>query len=358
MKKALRLASKGRGRTSPNPMVGAVIVDRGHIIGEGWHRGPGSPHAESEALASAGTAAKGAVMYVNLEPCAHTGRTGPCAKAIIDAGLSKVVVAMVDPDPLVRGKGIAELEAAGIEVEVGALRTEAERLNEAYVVHRSLGRPFVVYKVAATFDGRTSAPDRSSKWISGEKARADVQRLRSAMDAIVVGVETVLSDDPALTNRGLRSEHRPMRVVMDSRLRTEPQAKILLGDGTTLIFCGDDIDSARASALEKAGAEVVPIGVDGNGLSIKQMLRLLAEREVVTVLLEGGPTLAGSFQREEMIDRYVLYLSSKIMGGLGSAGILEGWTAKTIQEARPLEIINVKRVGEDVRVEAYPVRGS
>lgn len=337
-------------------MVGAVLVRRSRIVGEGWHRGAGSPHAEREALANAGVHARDAVMYVNLEPCAHTGRTGPCTKAIIKAGVSKVVVAMVDPDPLVRGKGIAELQEAGIEVEVGSLRADAERLNEAYVLHRSWGRPFVIYKAAVTFDGRTSAPDRSSKWISGEKARRDVQRLRSEVDAIVVGVETVLSDDPSLTVRGVAGNRNPIRVVMDSRLRTSPHANVLLGDEATLIFCGSDADSSRVGALEEAGAEIVFIGNDGTGLSIKQMLRTLAEREVVTVLLEGGPTLAGSFEREEMIDRYVLYLSPKIVGGLGSAGILEGWAAGNIQGARSLEIVNVKRVGEDVRVEAYPSR--
>lgn len=355
MKQALRLASKGRGRTSPNPLVGAVVVQRDQIVGEGWHRGAGMPHAEPEALAMAGKKARGAVMYVNLEPCAHSGRTGPCTRAIIEAGISRVVAAMVDPDPQVSGKGISDLRAAGIEVEVGLLGTDAQGLNEAYVVHRSQGRPFVLYKVASTFDGRTGAPDRSSKWISGEKARSDVHRLRSNVDAIMVGVGTVLADDPSLTVRKLTTYRHPLRVVVDSHLRTAPNAKVLSGEAPTLIFSCEDFQTENADELKEAGAEIVVVGNGEGGLSIKQMLAFLAQRNVVTLLLEGGPTLAGSFEREDMIDKYVLYLSAKLVGGHGSAGILEGWAAESMTQARGLEITGIRKVGADVRIEAYPV---
>ncbi|TMK45408.1 MAG: bifunctional diaminohydroxyphosphoribosylaminopyrimidine deaminase/5-amino-6-(5-phosphoribosylamino)uracil reductase RibD, partial [Actinobacteria bacterium] len=239
MRLALRLARKGLGRTSPNPAVGAVVVAGGRVVGTGWHRQAGTEHAEVLALREAGDAARGATLYVTLEPCAHHGRTPPCVEAVLASGVGRVVAAMQDPDPLVAGRGFRALRESGVEVEVGTEGKAAADLNEAYLTHRRLGRPFVTYKAAMSLDGRTAAADRTSHWITGPTARRDVQRLRAASDAICVGIGTVLADNPSLTVRTPNAARRPLRVVVDSLARTPPGARVLDGAAPTLVVVTD-----------------------------------------------------------------------------------------------------------------------
>jgi diaminohydroxyphosphoribosylaminopyrimidine deaminase/5-amino-6-(5-phosphoribosylamino)uracil reductase len=355
MQTALRLAARGRGRTSPNPMVGAVVVRDGRLVGSGWHHRAGEPHAEALALAEAGDPARGATAYVTLEPCAHHGRTPPCAGALIAAGVARVVVAMEDPDPRTAGKGIDALRLAGIEVEVGLLDDRARRLNEQYLVHRTAGRPFVTYKSGASLDGRTAALDGTSKWITSEAARRDAHRLRAQSDAICAGIGTILADDPQLTVRGVPTVRPPLRVVVDSEARTPVGAGVLSNDAPTVVFTAAGDDDARLTALKEAGAETVCAPEPGGRVSLPDMLRNLGERGVVSLLLEGGAILAGSFAAQGLIDRYVFYLAPKLIGSTG-AGILNGWTAPSIAGALDLVIDETRRVGPDLRITAYPVR--
>ncbi|MEX2587039.1 MAG: bifunctional diaminohydroxyphosphoribosylaminopyrimidine deaminase/5-amino-6-(5-phosphoribosylamino)uracil reductase RibD [Actinomycetota bacterium] len=354
MKWALRLAARGRGRTSPNPMVGAVIVRHDDVVGTGWHRKAGAGHAEAVALAQAGSRAKGSTMYVTLEPCAHHGRTPPCVDAIIDAGVSRVVAAIEDPDPLVSGAGAAALREAGVEVEFGLLSKAATTLNEEYLVHRREGRPFVTLKMATSFDGRVAAADGSSQWITCEESRRDAHRLRAQSDAICAGIGTVLADDPRLTVREVQVAAPRLRVVVDSTARTPIDSRILSEDAPTLIATALPPDDERVSVLKKAGAEVLSMAGPDRRVSILHLLHALAGRSVISLLLEGGPRLAGCFAAQGMIDRYVFYMAPKLLGER-ARGSVEGWTAESIDESRDLRITEFKRLGSDLKVIAYPV---
>ena len=355
MRQALRLAARGRGKTSPNPMVGCVLVKDGRAVGTGWHRKAGEPHAEVLALRAAGEAARGATAYVTLEPCAHHGRTPPCADALIDAGVSRVVAAMEDPDSRTAGKGLAALRCAGIEVESGVLEPEARRLNEQYILHRSTGRPFVTYKAGMSLDGRTAAADGSSQWITSTEARRDAHRLRASSDAICAGVGTVLADDPKLTVRGVAGAGTPLRVVVDSAARTPPGAQVVSSDAPTIIFTATGDAGPTVTALKETGAEVVNLPGDEDTVDLRAMLRILGDRGVVSLLLEGGATLAGAFAAGGLIDRYVFYLAPKLLGA-SVAGAMNGWVAGSIGDAARLSISEVKRIGPDLRIIAYPNR--
>jgi diaminohydroxyphosphoribosylaminopyrimidine deaminase/5-amino-6-(5-phosphoribosylamino)uracil reductase len=355
MRQALRLAGRGRGRTSPNPMVGAVVVADRRIVGEGWHRGPGTPHAEALALAAAGDLARSATVYTNLEPCTHFGRMPPCVDALIASGVHRVVAATADPDPRVSGRGIEKLRSAGVDVQLGLLEEAAKKLNAAYLMHRQQARPFVTYKAAISLDGRTAAADGTSRWITGPEARRDVHRERARSDAICVGVGTLLADDPSLTVRHLLGERRPFRVVVDSTARTPPQARLLSPEAPTLVAVSEDAPEGRTSRLEEAGAEIVRFPSDGGKVSLKHLLEHLAQRDVVSLLLEGGATLAEAFVAQGFVDRYLFYVAPKLIGDTRS-GVLVGWRAQTLREAATLRIESVKRIGPDLRVEAYPER--
>lgn len=355
MRQALRLAARGRGRTSPNPMVGCVLVKDGTAVGTGWHRRAGEPHAEVLALRAAGAAARGATVYVTLEPCAHHGRTPPCATALIEAGVSRVVAAMEDPDPRTAGRGIAALEAAGIPTRGGVLEPEARKLNEQYILHRTTGRPFVTYKAGMSLDGRTAAADGSSQWITSAEARRDAHRLRAHSDAICAGVGTVLADDPRLTVRGVPGARTPLRVVVDSSARTPAGARVVSAGAPTTIFTAAGDSEPAVTALKETGVEVLNLPGERGRVDLKGMLRILGDRGVVSLLLEGGATLAGAFAAGGLIDRYVFYLAPKLLGASG-AGALNGWVADSITDAAGLVISEVKRVGPDLRITAYPYR--
>ncbi|HYN98467.1 MAG TPA: bifunctional diaminohydroxyphosphoribosylaminopyrimidine deaminase/5-amino-6-(5-phosphoribosylamino)uracil reductase RibD [Actinomycetota bacterium] len=355
MRRALRLAARGRGRTSPNPMVGSVLVKDGVLVGSGWHHRAGQPHAEVLALREAGENARGATAYVTLEPCAHHGRTPPCAGALIEAGIARVVAAMEDPDPRTSGKGVAALRQAGIAVEIGVLEPESRKLNEQYILHRVTGRPFVTYKAGMSLDGRTAAIDGTSQWITSEEARRDAHRLRAQSDAICAGVGTVLADDPKLTVRAVAGPRPPLRVVVDSAARTPAAAQVLSDDAPTVLFTATGDANGALTSLKEAGVEVISLPDDNGQVDLAAMLRVLGDRGIVSLLLEGGATLAGAFAKKGLVDRYVFYLAPKLLG-VSDAGALTGWAAGSISGAAELTISEVRRIGPDLRVTAYPVR--
>ncbi len=341
MGRAIALAARGLGTTSPNPVVGCLLLGpAGDVVGEGFHAYAGGPHAEIVALAQAGERARGGTAVVTLEPCNHTGRTGPCAQALIAAGVQRVVIAVDDPTPAAAG-GAATLRAAGVHVETGVRRAEAEAGNVAWLTAVRRGRPYVTWKYAATLDGRSAAADGTSMWITSQPARTDVHRLRAEVDAVIAGVGTVLADDPQLTVRDLRDGSlaikQPLRVVVDSAGRTPATARVRDGSAETWI----------ATAAE------LGTGPDGRA-DLSALLTELHARGVRAALLEGGPTLAGAFLAAGLVDRVVGYVAPKLLGG-GSAA-LTGAGVTTIAEAIELDLIDIARIGPDLRFTATPQR--
>jgi diaminohydroxyphosphoribosylaminopyrimidine deaminase/5-amino-6-(5-phosphoribosylamino)uracil reductase len=354
LERALGLAERGRGLTSPNPLVGAVVVAGGRILGEGFHEGPGRPHAEILALAEAGEGARGATLYTTLEPCDHFGRTPPCTQAIMQAGVARVVSAMGDPNPVVDGRGFAALEAAGIEVRAGLLAQEAGRQNEAYVKHVGTGVPFVTWKMAASLDGKVASRDGTSRWITGEAARADVHRLRAAADAILVGAGTALVDDPSLTVRDPGYRGRPpLRVLVDARGRVPEDGDLFDDAAPTMVATTGAATRERREAWRSRGAEVVEYEPEGGGVPLPQLLADLGKSDIQHVLLEGGPTLAWSMVEERAVDKVVVYLAPKLIGGEDAPGVLGGRGFAPIAQAMQLRVASFDRVGEDLKVEAY-----
>ena len=354
MRRALGLAERGRGIVSPNPLVGALVVNDGRVAGEGWHEGRGTPHAEAMALAAAGEAARGATLYVTLEPCDHFGHTPPCTEAIARAGVAEVVAAIRDPNPIVDGRGFAALQRAGVRVRSGVLAREAERQNAAFVRHVTTQLPFATLKVAATLDGKVAARDGSSRWITGEAARAEVHRMRGAADAIVVGAGTALADDPALTVRDPGYRGRPvLRVLVDAAGRVGAARKLFDAEAPTLVATTDAADVEVVDAWRAAGAEVVALPADAAGrVVLADLWADLGKRDVASLLLEGGPTLAWSAVRDGLVDRLVVFLAPKLLGGSGAPGILGGEGLAPVAEAVGLEIVSVERMGGDLKVEA------
>ena len=353
MATAIRLARHGLDSTSPNPRVGCVLVRNGELIAEGWHNRAGEPHAEALALAVAGENARGGTAYVTLEPCSHHGRTGPCADALVAAGTARVVVATEDPNPRVRGQGIARLRAAGIEVEVGVLASEARALNPGFFARMTRGRPWLCCKLAMSLDGRTAMASGESQWITGESARQDVQRLRARSCAVMTGIGTVLRDDPRLDVRlgDAASARQPLRVVLDSQLRTPPGARLTAGPGHALLVHAES-DPSREQALIAAGCELLRLP-DGQGrVALPALLEALAARECNEVLLEAGAALCGAFAAAGLIDEYRIYMAPVLLGS--NARPLLELPFEHMAERLQLRITAVEAVGEDWRITAVP----
>jgi diaminohydroxyphosphoribosylaminopyrimidine deaminase/5-amino-6-(5-phosphoribosylamino)uracil reductase len=353
MERAIELARRGSGLVSPNPMVGAVVVSDGAIVGEGSHEGPGLAHAEVVALDRAGERARGATLFTSLEPCDHYGRTPPCTDAIVRAGIARVVSATRDPNPVVDGQGVRSLRARGVEVVEGIREAESLRLNAGFAKHVRTGMPFVIWKAAASLDGKVAARDGSSRWITGEAARADVHRLRAWADAIVVGAGTALADDPELTVRDPDYRGRPpLRVLVDARGRVGPSGDLFDDQAPTLVATTELASMKARDAWREAGAEVLVMETDGEGVGLTALMGDLGKRDLQGVLLEGGPTLAWSAVEEGLVDMIVLYLSPKLLGGRDAPTVLDGRGFAPIGQALPMRIRSVERVGEDLRVEA------
>jgi diaminohydroxyphosphoribosylaminopyrimidine deaminase / 5-amino-6-(5-phosphoribosylamino)uracil reductase len=356
MRRALELAERGWGRVSPNPLVGAVVrAPDGALLGEGWHEGPGTDHAEVMALRAAGPRARGATIVCTLEPCNHVGRTGPCTRALIEAGIARVVVGAFDPNLGDGAPGVAELRRAGVDVVTGVLEAECRELNVAFDRHVRTGRPFVVLKQAASIDGKTAAADGSSRWITSEEARADVQRLRAWSDAIVVGSGTAVHDDPWLTVRDGRFAlaRPPMRVVVDPRGRLEPTARVFDAAAPTVVATTADASEARTFAWRGAGAEVLVLDRDPQGgVALAVLLDVLGKRDVQGVVIEGGARIAWSFLRDDLVDRVVLYVAPTVIGGEGAAGVVGGEGFAPVGAARRLRFGPIERIGPDLKVVA------
>lgn len=361
MTRALRLAEQGKYTASPNPLVGCVIVNNGTIVGEGAHLKAGQPHAEINALAQAGTSAKGADLYITLEPCNHHGRTPPCSEAVIKAGVKRVVVAMQDPNPLVAGKGIASLKAQGIDVELGLMGEEAMALNRGFVKRMTEQLPFVRCKIAVSLDAKTALSNGKSQWITGESARMDVQHLRAQSCAIVTGIGTVLSDNPSLTVRLYEDSRQPLRVIVDSQLSVPLAMKMLnehnLNDYPLAIAYAKD-KYGHADALKAKGVELLHLPQDTSGntrVDLKALLKVLAERECNEVLLEGGHGLNGGFLQADSIDECVIYYAPKLMGS-DAKPMFSIKTLTQMSQAYELETTDVRQIGKDIRVIAKPVK--
>lgn len=355
MARALELAERGRGTVSPNPLVGCVIVRNDEVVGEGWHRRAGGAHAERIALEAAGDAARAATVYVTLEPCNHHGRTPPCTEALIDAGVSRVVVAAIDPDDRVDGAGIARLREAGIDVVSGVMQQEAERQNEIFRTVQCTRRPFVLYKTAMTLDGKIATRTGQSRWITEEPARDLVQRWRHELDAVAVGVNTVLLDDPLLTTR-LPGGRTPLKVVFDSVGRTSPHAKLFDDDpqgepARVVLFATEKASEDRLGALRERGADVVVTPAVRGRADLAFALRELRAREVTSVLLEGGGTLAWSFFEAGAIDRVAWFVGPKLLGGKG-ASPLGGMGVAHMDEAIELHDVRTENIGRDLLISA------
>ncbi len=355
MAHALRLARRGLYTTDPNPRVGCVLVSGDQVVGEGWHARAGGPHAEIHALRAAGERARGATAYVTLEPCSHHGRTPPCADALLEAGVARVVAAMQDPNPLVAGQGLARLRAGGVEVASGVLQAQAEALNPGFVSRMRRGRPWLRCKLAMSLDGRTAMASGESRWITGEAARRDVQRLRARSSAILTGIGTVLADDPSLNVRltadalyGVEPVRQPLRVVLDSQLQMPVDARMLRLAGHTLVLAASN-DTAKREALARAGAEVVGVAGHDGHLDLEAVLALLAQREINEVLLESGPRLAGAMLAAGLIDELVVYMAPHVMGD-SARGLFLLPGLEKMEDRIGLEWVDVRRVGEDVRM--------
>jgi diaminohydroxyphosphoribosylaminopyrimidine deaminase / 5-amino-6-(5-phosphoribosylamino)uracil reductase len=355
MRQALALARRGVGKTSPNPAVGCVIVRDGLVVGRGWHKKAGTPHAEVHALNQAGALAAGAEVYVTLEPCAHYGKTPPCAKALVEAKVARVHVAMVDPNPLVAGAGIKMLRDAGIEVEVGLLEGPSRELNRPFIKWIQTRLPYVILKSALTMDGKSATTSGDSKWITSDRARLEVHRLRGTLDAIMVGVGTVLKDDPLLTCR-VPGGKDPLRVVVDSTLRI-PRHAALLGvhSAARTLIATCSRDEAKIRELSSHGVEILSCQESGGRVDLVDLFSRLGALGVQSVLLEGGSHLAGAALRAGLVDRCLIFLAPKLVGGVG-LGLFSGEGVAGMAEAIRLEEMTVRRVGVDLLVEGIPVR--
>jgi diaminohydroxyphosphoribosylaminopyrimidine deaminase/5-amino-6-(5-phosphoribosylamino)uracil reductase len=362
MERAIELAWQGRGWTSPNPMVGAVVVKDGQVVGEGFHPQAGKPHAEIYALDAAGAEAEGATLYITLEPCAHHGRTPPCVDRVLSSGIGRVVVAVMDPNPLVAGKGIQRLKDAGIEVEVGVGAEEATRLNERFFKYIKTKRPFVAIKTGMSLDGKIATASGESQWITNEDSRTHVQILRATYDAIMVGVNTVVQDNPRLTCR-IPGGRQPVKIIIDSMARTPLNANIFAKQGTqhlrsnTIICVCSRAPEDRVRALREVGAEIMVCADSGfnvdTHIDLAKLMPMLGKREITSVLLEGGGTLNSAALDAGIVDKIYAYVAPKIIGGVGAPTMVEGSGVVLLEEAVQLYRMTCQHINGDILLEAY-----
>jgi len=355
MEHALDLARKGIGLASPNPTVGCVIVKEGAILGEGFHQYEWRDHAEIVALKQAGERARGATLYVTLEPCNHTGRTGPCSEAIISAGVSRVVAGMQDPNPKTRGSGFARLRAAGIEVESGLLEDEAQELNEAFSHWITTSKPFVTLKSALTLDGQLALPKlrktKQHEWITSEESRAEVHRMRHASDALLTGIGTILADNPLLTDRsGLPRRRRLLRVILDTRLRLSPKSRIVqTSDDDLLVYTSALLKSPKARKLQNAGVELIEVKRSRRGLDLGAVFKDLGRRDILSALLEAGPHLNAAALSANLVNKLVLFYAPKLAGDSHVP-----FVASAVNTIPPMRVRDIRQIGPDVAIVAYP----
>lgn len=352
MARAIQLAKNGRYTTDPNPRVGCVLVRDGVIIGEGWHVKAGEGHAEVEALKMLDDTAKGSTAYVTLEPCSHYGRTPPCCEALINAGISRVVAAMQDPNPLIAGQGLEKLKAAGIEVVCGVLKEDAQALNRGFIKRMTENSPFVRSKLAMSLDGRTAMASGESKWITSVEARADVHRLRAESSAILTGINTVLADDPAFTARVDFDVMQPIRVVLDSQLRIPPTARMAQLPGRSLILTCSQNQTKR-EVLQQAGFEVYDLTKRNNRLDVYEVMKFLAEQQVNELLVEAGSVLNGALLAAGLVNEFIVYLSPCLLGDRGR-GLFHIPGLQRIADKKPLKLTDIRQVGPDLKLTLIP----
>ena len=363
MNMAIGLAEKGRGFTSPNPMVGAVVVKNGQVVGKGYHEEVGGPHAEVNAIDDAGDHAKGAVLYVTLEPCNHTGRTPPCTKKIIEAGIKRVVVAMPDPNPRVAGGGDRYLMEKGIDVLVGVCREEAIKLNEAFIKHVTTGKPFTILKCAVTLDGRIATKTGDAKWITNEMSRRHVHQMRHAVDAIMVGIGTVRADNPSLTTRlpGLitgKKGRNPMRVIVDTRLSITPDAIVIRtkDQAQTLLVTGEGQgDINKKDFFLKEGIQILEAPMENGKIRLASLMDRLGEMNITSLLIEGGGGISGSALSGGFVDRIMMFYAPKIYGGDDGVPVFRGTGPTFMRDCHQIKNIEVKRFGDDIMIQGEVV---
>ena len=354
MKRVLMLAEKGKGKTNPNPMVGAVIVKNGKIIGEGFHEKYGQAHAEVNAIKNAIECVEGSTIYVNLEPCSHYGKTPPCTDLIIEKGIKRVVIGSLDPNPMVEGRGVEKLENSGIQVTVGLLEAECKKFNEVFMHYISTKHPFVVLKTAMSLDGKIATVSGDSKWITGEVARLDVQDLRNRLSGIMIGINTVITDNPQLTCR-IEGGRNPIRIILDSRLRIPYDSKVLQNQGNnqTIIATTELASLKYAQQLERIGAKIIICKSKNNQVNLQDLMTQLGALNIDGILLEGGSTLNDSALAQGIVHKVVTYVAPKIIGGSSSKTPVGGKGIDTLNHAYLLNIESIERVGYDMKIIAY-----
>lgn len=364
MKLAINLAKRGIGTTSPNPAVGSLIVKDGKVLGRGFHKVAGENHAEINALISASYSAEGSTMYVTLEPCSHYGKTPPCTNAIKKAGIKRVVIGMIDPNPLVCGKGIKELKKAGIEIEIGVLKDEVRKLNEAYTKYITTGIPFIIIKYAMTFDGKIASITGDSKWISSTDSRDFVQKLRSSVDAILVGINTVIKDNPKLTvRRGLSPKKGtvpsgPIRIILDSFCRIPLSSNVLDSSAKTIIVTTNFASKKRIGKIQKNKAEVLVVDSKNKRVNIKDLFYELAKRNITSVLIEGGSEVNADVINSGLADKIYIFFCPLILGGKKAITAVEGEGIKFVKDAIKIKNLQIKKIGSDFLLTGYVYRNN
>ena len=357
MKLALRLAEKGIGAVSPNPMVGAVLVKNGEIVGKGYHRVFGGPHAEVNAIFNAKEKVKSSTLFINLEPCNHFGKTPPCIDAIKKAGIKKVVIAIPDPNPISKN-GIRKLRRSGILVETGILEKEAKKLNEAYMKFIKKKMPFVTVKGAMSIDGKIATEKGESKWISSETSRKLASKMRSEVDGVLVGVNTIIKDDPCLIPHGIKAK-RPVRVIVDTKLRIPTfRAKVLDNSAKTIVATSFLANSKKINKLQKKGIEIIKTPLYNNMVNLKILMKELAKRGIMNVLIEGGGNLIWGALKSKIVDKMKIFIAPKIIGGKDAPSLVEGKGIRKLKKALLLKEIKIRKIGEDFLLEGYVFRNN